>query len=144
VQEKQFSRFLANQDKRFKGYDQFLVGPEKKVTHKNKRLIRLDDVDMGEEVEAAIFNSGGKPASESLKQFINSQMNKIMDVKMNEENYTLKPEDFDPKRRRKRKGVSEDAKNGQKGSARKAPRRETSSSTSLLRKQLQDAGIESK
>jgi len=36
--------------------------PEKKVIHKNTRFVRFDDVDMGDEVEAAIYNDGGKSA----------------------------------------------------------------------------------
>jgi len=32
--------------------------PEKRVTHKNWRLIKFHDVDMGDEVEAAIYNDG--------------------------------------------------------------------------------------
>jgi hypothetical protein len=53
-EQKDFEEFVKKYDSRFKGYDQFLYTPEKKVNHKNHRLVRFDDVDMGDEVEAAI------------------------------------------------------------------------------------------
>ena len=61
-QEKEFESFVNKYPKRFEGFDQFLFQPERKVIHKNKRFIRFDDVDMGDEVEAAIYNDGGKTA----------------------------------------------------------------------------------
>ena len=38
--------------------------------HKNYRLVRFDDVDLGDEVEDAIMNDG-KQASNQLKGFVN-------------------------------------------------------------------------
>ena len=42
--------------------------------HKNWRFMRFDDVDMGDEVEAAIYNNNGKSAPESLKKFVNAPL----------------------------------------------------------------------
>ena len=56
--------------------------PEKKVIHKNQRLVRFEDVDMGEEVEAAIQNDGRVPR-DSLKGYVNKQMDLFMKNKMN-------------------------------------------------------------
>jgi hypothetical protein len=43
----------------------------------------FDDVDMGEEVEAAIYNDG-KHATDELKAYVNKQMDRIMSLKMNQ------------------------------------------------------------
>lgn len=69
-QQLDFEEFLNKHEKRFSGYDQFLFTPEKRVNHRNLRLIRFDDVDMGDEVEAAIYNDG-RQAPERLKRFVN-------------------------------------------------------------------------
>lgn len=87
-------RFVDKKDKIFKGYDQFLYMPERKVNHKNFRFIMFDDVDMGDEVEAAIYNDG-KQATDELKDYINKQMNRIMSLKMNQTDKKLKGDDYD-------------------------------------------------
>lgn len=92
-QQREFESFLAKHDKRFHGYDQFLFTPEKIVNHKNQRLIRFDDVDMGDEVEAAIYNDG-RQAPQQLKKFVNIQMNRIMSLKMNQIDQKLRLEDM--------------------------------------------------
>ncbi|CDW81640.1 UNKNOWN [Stylonychia lemnae] len=90
----EFESFVNRYPKRFKGYDQFLFLPEKKVIHKNSRFVRFDDVDMGDEVEAAIYNDGGKSAPQKLKKYVNEQMDRIMGDKLNQHNFQLKTEDL--------------------------------------------------
>lgn len=68
--------------------------PERKIVHKNDRFVRFDDVDMGDEVEAAIYNDGGRAAPQKLKKYVNQQMNRILNDKMNERNYKLKSSDL--------------------------------------------------
>ena len=63
--------------------------PERKVVHKNQRFIRLDDVDMGDEVEAAIYNDGRKPPMH-LRKYVEGQMDKLLSNKMNENNMKVK------------------------------------------------------
>lgn len=49
---------------------------------------------MGDEVEAAIYNDGGKSAPQKLKSYVNEQMNRILNDKMNERNFKLKSKDL--------------------------------------------------
>jgi hypothetical protein len=63
------------------------------VNHKNSRFLMFDDVDMGEEVEAAIYNDG-KHAPDSLKDYVNKQMNRIMSTKMNQLDHKLNSEEL--------------------------------------------------
>ena len=79
----EFEEFIAKYPRRFEGYDQFLFCPERKILHKNWRFMRFDDVDMGDEVEAAIYNNNGKSAPEDLKKFVNETMGKLMSEKLN-------------------------------------------------------------
>ena len=62
--------------------------------HKNWRFLRFDDVDMGDEVEAAIYNNNGKSAPESLKKFVNETMSKLMSEKLNQINKKVKGEEI--------------------------------------------------
>ena len=69
--EVEFKEFIDKYEKRFTGYNQYLYSPERKVIHStNKRFIRFDDVDMGDEVEAAIYNDGGHSAPIALRKYI--------------------------------------------------------------------------
>ena len=99
-QERDFEAFISKYPKRFEGFNQYLHMPERKIIHKNKRFVRFDDLDMGEEVEAAIYNDG-KHAPDELRRYINHQMSKIMTTKMNEQNIKLKSEDYDSSLKRK-------------------------------------------
>ena len=65
-----FLKKMNQKNKRFQGYDQFLYSPERKIIHKNYRFIRFEDIDMGEEIEAALYNDGRKAQFE-LKNYVN-------------------------------------------------------------------------
>eukprot|EP00350_Pseudokeronopsis_sp_OXSARD2_P006222 CAMPEP_0170549646 /NCGR_PEP_ID=MMETSP0211-20121228/7802_1 /TAXON_ID=311385 /ORGANISM="Pseudokeronopsis sp., Strain OXSARD2" /LENGTH=147 /DNA_ID=CAMNT_0010855789 /DNA_START=214 /DNA_END=657 /DNA_ORIENTATION=+ len=72
-----------------------LYQPERKIVHnKNFRFLMFDDVDMGDEIEAAIYNDGRK-IPDTLKEYINKQMTRIMSIKMNQGGKKLHGEDFE-------------------------------------------------
>jgi hypothetical protein len=56
--------------------------------------MRFDDVDMGDEVEAAIYNNNGKSAPETLKRFVNELMGKFMAMKLNQVNKKMKGDEI--------------------------------------------------
>eukprot|EP00347_Sterkiella_histriomuscorum_P024497 403330905 len=93
-QEIEFDGFVNKYPKRFEGFGQFLFMPERRIVHKNSRFVRFDDVDMGDEVEAAIYNDGGRSAPQKLKKYVNQQMDRILNDKMNEKNFKMKSADM--------------------------------------------------
>lgn len=52
---------------------------------------------MGDEVEAAIYNDG-RQASSELIHYVNRQMNRILSVKMNQQNLKLDSSAYDKMR----------------------------------------------